>query len=171
MEEANNYDALYFINPFLYTVPPKNRPFMKPTFTKKTLKAILAFGISTSLFYGQPVAAAGKPFKSYSLPADDPDEDKPAKKNKSKAKTFASLNNSSVKIYPDVIKREMHVVAKDNDGKEVDFFVFDTEGNLKHHYKMKPKDHNKMTGLARGKYVYRVFSGDEETATGNFEIR
>ncbi len=145
---------------------------MKPTFTKKTLKAVLAFGISTSLFYGQPVAAAGKPFKSYSLPAEDPEEDKPsAKKNKLKTKTFASLNNSSVKIYPDVIKREMHVIAKDNDGKEVDFFVFDTEGTLKQHYKMKPKDHNKMTGLARGKYVYRVFAGDEETAAGNFEIR
>ena len=144
---------------------------MKPTFTKKTLKALFAFGISTSLFYGQPVSAAGKPFKSYSLPSEDPEEDKPAKKNKLKTKTFASLNNSSVKIYPDVIKREMHVVSKYNDGKEIDFFVFDTEGTLVHHYKMKPKDHNKMTGLARGTYVYRVFSGDEETATGNFEIR
>ena len=144
---------------------------MKPRFTKKTFKAILAFGISTSLFYGQPVAAAGKPFKSYSLPSEDPEEDKPAKKNKLKTKTFASLNNSSVKIYPDVIKREMHVVSKYNDGKEIDFFVFDTEGTLVHHYKMKPKDHNKMTGLARGTYVYRVFSGDEETATGHFEIR
>ncbi len=144
---------------------------MKPTFTKKTFKAILAFGISTGLFYGQPVFAAGKPFKNYILPAEDPEEDKPAKKNKLKSKTFASLNNSSVKIYPDVIKREMHVVAKDNDGKEIDFFVFDTEGTLMHHYKMKAKDHNKMTGLARGTYVYRVFSGDEETAAGNFEIR
>jgi hypothetical protein len=65
----------------------------------------------------------------------------------------------------------MHVVAKDNDGKEIDFFVFDVEGSLIHHYKMKAKDHNKLSGLARGNYVYRVFCGDEERATGNFEIR
>ena len=65
----------------------------------------------------------------------------------------------------------MHVVAKDNDGKEIDFFVFDVEGSIVQHYKMKAKDHNKISGLARGKYVYRVFNGDEETAAGNFEIR
>jgi hypothetical protein len=36
---------------------------------------------------------------------------------------------------------------------------------------MNPKDHYRMTGLARGTYVYRVFSSDEEIATGKFEIR
>ena len=143
---------------------------MKTKFTKQTLKAVLAFGMATGLL-AQPVFAAGKPFKKYTLSAKDPEEDKPAKKNKVKTKTFYSLNNSSVKIYPDAIKRDMHVVAKDNDGKEVDFFVFDVEGTLKQHYRMKPKEHNKMSGLARGTYVYRVFCGDEETAAGNFEIR
>jgi hypothetical protein len=52
----------------------------------------------------------------------------------------------------------MHVVAKDNEGKEIDFFVFDLEGSLVQHYKMKGKDHNKMTGLSRGTYVYRVLA-------------
>jgi hypothetical protein len=36
---------------------------------------------------------------------------------------------------------------------------------------MKDKDHYKISGLARGTYVYRVFSGDEETAAGDFQIR
>jgi hypothetical protein len=100
------------------------------------------------------------------------EEDKPAKKAKAKTKTtFSSLNNPSVKIYPDAIRREMHVVAKDNEGKEIDFFVFDLQGTLLYNYRMKPKDHNKISGLKRGAYVYRVFCGDDETATGRFEIR
>ncbi|MBK7181464.1 MAG: T9SS type A sorting domain-containing protein [Bacteroidetes bacterium] len=63
------------------------------------------------------------------------------------------------------------MVAKENDGREIDFFVFDVEGTLVQHYKMKEKDHYRIAGLSRGTYVYRVFSGDEETATGKFEIR
>ena len=54
---------------------------------------------------------------------------------------------------------------------EIDFFVFDVEGTLVQHYKMKEKDHYRVSGLARGTYVYRVFNGDEESASGNFEIR
>ena len=102
------------------------------------------------------------------------EKDKPAKKEKSKGKTkmtFSSLNNPSVKIYPDAWKRDMHVVAKDNNGKEINFFVFDLQGTLLHNYKMQPKDHNKISGLKRGTYVYRVFCGDEETASGKFDIR
>jgi hypothetical protein len=146
---------------------------MKLTLLKQHVKAIVTLGLCSCMLIAQPAAAIGKPFKKFTTGTNVPEEDKPAKKNKAgkKTKTLASLNNSSVKIYPDVIKRDMHVVAKDNDGKEIDFFVFDVEGSLVHHYKMKAKDHHKLSGLVRGVYVYRVFSGDEETATGNFEIR
>jgi hypothetical protein len=101
---------------------------------------------------------------------DDPEKEKKAAK---KATTVsASRNNSSVKIYPDALKRVMHVVAKDdNNGQGIDFFVFDLQGTLLHHYKMKAGDHQKLTDLERGKYVFRVFAGDEETAAGNFDIR
>lgn len=102
---------------------------------------------------------------------EDPKDKKPAKKEKTSATYFAPRNNDAVKIYPDIIKREMHVVAKDNDGKEVSFFVFDVQGTLMQQYKMKPKDHYRVSGLKKGIYIYRVFSGDEETATGKFEIR
>ncbi len=144
---------------------------MKQTFTKHHFKKILALSVSAGMFTAQPVFAEGEPFRKFRITANGPEEDKPAKKNKVKAKTFASLNNSSVKIYPDILKRDMHVVAKENDGREIDFFVFDVEGSLVHHYKMKEKDHYRITGLSRGTYVYRVFNGDEETAAGNFEIR
>ncbi len=92
------------------------------------------------------------------------------KKNGASAKTFSSNNNKAVKIYPDIVKREMHVVAKEN-ASEIDFFVFDTQGTLVQHYKMNQKEHKRITGLAPGKYIYRVFSGDTESASGKFEIR
>ena len=100
-----------------------------------------------------------------------PGEEEPGKKSKTKNSTLYARNNNSVKIYSDPVKRIMHVVAKENEGKEVDFFVFDLEGTLMHNYRMKAKDHVRIQGLARGTYVYRVFSGDLETASGNFEIR
>jgi len=65
----------------------------------------------------------------------------------------------------------MHVVAKENDGKKIDFFVFDLEGELLKHYRMDEGDREKITGLKRGKYIYHVFCGDEETAIGKFDIR
>jgi len=98
---------------------------------------------------------------------DDPKERKEVKK----AKVSSSRNNSSVRIYPDIFKRVMHVVAKDNEGTEIDFFVFDMEGTIVKHYKMKSGDRQKLADLERGKYVFSVFSGDEETATGKFDIR
>ncbi len=98
-------------------------------------------------------------------------EDPAAKKAANKSRTKSSRNNHAVKIYPDVIKRVMHVVAKNNNGKEIDFFVFDLQGTLMQHYKMSAGEHQKLSSLERGKYVYNVFAGDEETASGQFEIR
>jgi hypothetical protein len=139
---------------------------------KLTLQAkiVLSLGLCGALLLSKPVFAEGKPAK-FSLASTK--EEEPAKK-KAKAKSgknFTSLNNQSVKIYPDAFQREMHVIAKDNDGRQIDFYVFDLEGTLVQNYKMRSKDHNKITGLKRGTYIYRVFSGDEETASGKFEIR
>jgi hypothetical protein len=90
---------------------------------------------------------------------------------KSLKKTPSSRNNNAVRIYPDIIQKAMHVVAKENDGKEIDFFVFDLQGTLMKHYRMNDGDHKKIAGLERGKYIYHVFCGDEESAAGKFEIR
>jgi hypothetical protein len=143
---------------------------MKLKFHPKNLRALLTLGFSTGVFFAQPLFAIEPPAKSVAGVNHNPGEEKPAKK-KGKAKAFSSLNNNSVKIYPDALKRDMHVVAKSNDGKVIDFFVFDLQGTLVQNYKMKARDHNIITGLARGTYVYRVFNGDEETAAGKFEIR
>lgn len=145
---------------------------MKLNSTRKQFAKIAALSLSAAVLFAHTGHAESKPVKKFSVTS-KPEEEEPAKKkSKTKAsKNFGSLNNSSVKIYPDVLKREMHVVAKDNDGKLVDFFVFDVQGTLVQNYKMKEKDHYRIAGLARGTYVYRVFCGDEETAAGKFEIR
>lgn len=141
---------------------------------RSTLKrtAVLTIVTGMTSLAGQQAIAAARPLPVNPLLSFFNEEEKPLKKEKVKAtKTFTKLNNEAVKIYPDALKRDMHVVAKDNEGKAIDFFVFDLEGTLIHNYKMQPKDHNKLTGLKRGTYVYRVFCGDEETAAGKFEIR
>ena len=146
---------------------------MKLKSTLQKTKMIMALGFCGSLLMSQPAVASGNWLKESTLSTNG--EEEPAKKSKAKArakaKAFASLNNQSVKIFPDVLNRNMHVIAKDNNGKEIDFFVFDLQGTLVQNYKMKARDHNKISGLARGTYVYRVFCGDEETAAGKFEIR
>lgn len=115
------------------------------------------------LMMAQTVQAKANPFG----------EDEPvAAKTKVKTTTSTSRSNSIVKIYPDIIKRTMHVVVReDNEGAPVDFFIFDLHGTLIQNSKMKQRDHLKIAGLARGKYIYRVFAGDTETASGQFEIR
>lgn len=119
-------------------------------------------GISISLLLAPPCLAVEKKKQAVVT-----DEKKPA----TKARSYSSRNNHAVKIYPDVVKRQMHVIAKDNDGKEIDFFVFDLEGTLIKHYRMQEGDHQKLTGLERGKYIYQVFCGDEETVSGQLDIR
>jgi hypothetical protein len=143
---------------------------MKLNSTRKQFTKMVALGLSAAVLFAQPALAEAKPVKKFSSPSANAEEE-PVKKKTKSAKSFASLNNSTVKIYPDALKREMHVVAKDNDGKLVDFFVFDVQGTLIQNYKMKAKDHYRIGGLARGTYIYRVFCGDEETAAGKFEIR
>ena len=150
---------------------------MKPLSTHRQLKVAFILGISAAVLFAQPLRANVNQFKKITASVTNPGDEEPTKKSARRGgktkeqKSFASLNNSSVKIYPDVVKREMHVVAKQNDGKQVDFFVFDLNGALLQNYKMKAGDHYRISGLARGTYVYRVFCGDEETAAGKFEIR
>ncbi|HVT84507.1 MAG TPA: T9SS type A sorting domain-containing protein [Chitinophagaceae bacterium] len=138
----------------------------KPNFTK--FLHISTTALALCLLLMQPVFALAAPGKKKEteLLNNDPSKDKPAKKGKS-----PSRDQASVKVYPDPLKKIMHVVAKQNKGKEVDFFVFDLEGTLVLNYKMKSRDHQRIVGLPKGSYVYNVFCGDIQTASGNFEIK
>jgi hypothetical protein len=74
-----------------------------------------------------------------------------------------------VKIYPDIIKKTMHV--KNVEASEVDFFVFDPQGTLMVHYRMNEKDHKRIQGLEKGTYTYQVFMKDEMTESGKIIIK
>jgi len=134
-------------------IKPTTLPNVKAVFTTGLLSCILLISIS---------------LKATESPVNN---EEPAKKKTAKTKTFVSRNNNAVKIYPAILKRDMHVVAKDNEGKEIDFFVFDLQGTLVQNYKMKAKERRRISDLERGSYIYRVFCGDEETASGTFQIR
>ena len=84
-------------------------------------------------------------------------------------KTKVSRREKEVRIYPDVLKKVMHV--KNVVNSEVDFFVFDTDGTIKVHYKMNEKDHKKINGLERGTYTYQVFKNDEMSESGKIIIK
>jgi hypothetical protein len=93
------------------------------------------------------------------------DDKKPAKKEKS------FRNQNVVKVYPDIVKKEMHVVAKSNIEKEIEFMVFDINGNMVLNYKMKPGEKRTITELKRGSYMYHVFAEDEYLTTGKIVFR
>ena len=139
---------------------------MKITFTKIHNIRLLSVCLSMTILFTQFCFASGNVI---SKSATSPGEEEPVKR--SKTKSFLSRNNNTIKIYPDAIKRMIHVIAKENHGNEIDFFVFDLQANLVKNYRMKEKEQVKITGLSRGIYVYRVFCGDEETASGKFEVK
>ncbi len=141
---------------------------MKKIAQKKRFGLLPVLSICAGLILSQPAFAESKPF--ISLGEYKFGEKIPVKK-KFKTKIFSSRNNSSVKIYPDFIKRDMHVIAKDNNKDILDFFVFDIQGTLSFHKKMKANEHECLKNFKRGKYIYRVFNGDEETAAGELEFR
>jgi hypothetical protein len=84
-------------------------------------------------------------------------------------KTKTSRREREVKIYPDMLKRMMHVKSVEN--TLVDFFVFDPEGTIMIHYKMNEKDHKKINGLEKGTYTYQVFKNDEMSESGKIIIK
>lgn len=92
----------------------------------------------------------------------------PAVDNSNNAVKY-SRKERAVKVYPDLVKRLMHV--KNIEETPLDFFVFDLEGTLIRHFKMEEGDHKKITGLEKGVYVYQVFVGDEMSESGKISIK
>ena len=93
------------------------------------------------------------------------DDKKPAKKEKS------FRNQNVVKVYPDIMKKEMHIIAKSGIDKEIEFMVFDINGNMVLNYKMKPGEKRTITELKKGSYMYHVFAEDEYLTTGKIVFR
>ena len=130
---------------------------------------ITALSICIGLLTVQPLSATITPYKALADFKVVAEKDRFYKKEKHKA--LSLRNNSSVKIYLDASQKKVHVIAKENNVNQIDFFLFDLEGTLIHNHKLKVKDHHRVTNLVKGVYVYRVFCGDEETASGQLEIQ
>jgi hypothetical protein len=122
--------------------------------------------VTTKFFY-PAILGLGVMFFINTNPGDDNDNRK--KKKENNASVPFSLNNKSVKIYPDAFKKEMHVVSKEKTVTQ--FIVFDTEGTMVVNRSLNETEHIKLSGLKKGFYTYHLFDGDEEKATGKFEIR
>ena len=80
-----------------------------------------------------------------------------------------SRKEKEIKIYPDLLKKIIHV--KNVESARVDFFVFDSEGTIMVHYKMKEKEHKKINGLEKGTYTYQVFKNDEMSESGKITVK
>jgi hypothetical protein len=93
------------------------------------------------------------------------DDKKPAKKERS------FRNQNVVKIFPDAIKKSMHVIASSGSEKEIDFLVFDISGNMILNYKMRAGERRTISNLKKGEYMYHVFAEDEYLTTGKIEFR
>jgi len=93
------------------------------------------------------------------------DDKKPAKKEK------AFKKQTAVKIFPDAIKKTMHVVARSGNKKDIDFLVFDISGNMVLDYKMKAGERKTISDLKKGSYMYHVFADDEYLMTGKIVFR
>jgi hypothetical protein len=93
------------------------------------------------------------------------DDKKPAKKERS------FRNQNVVKVFPDAIKKSMHIIIRSGSEKEIDFLVFDISGNMILNYKMRPGERRTISNLKKGEYMYHVFAEDEYLTTGKIEFR
>jgi hypothetical protein len=86
-----------------------------------------------------------------------------------KERTFK--NQNAVRIFPDAIKKTVHVVARSGNKKEIDFLVFDINGNMVLNYKMKAGEKKTISDLKKGAYMYHVFAEDEYLMTGKIVFK
>jgi hypothetical protein len=93
------------------------------------------------------------------------DDKRPAKKERS------FKNQDAVKVLPDAIKKAVHVIARPGNKKELDFLVFDVNGNMVLDYKMKAGERKTISDLVKGSYMYYVFAEDEYLMTGKIVFR
>ena len=138
----------------------KRRQIMPTLLPKKIILSTAVICLS-----GAKLQASGKSDEIFISKNAFEDDKKPAKKEKS------FRNQNVVRVYPDIVKKEMHVIAKSGIDKEIEFMVFDINGNMVLNYKMKPGEKRTITDLKKGSYMYHVFAEDEYLTTGKIVFR
>ena len=138
----------------------KRRQIMPTLLPTKIMLSIAVICLS-----GSKLEATGNTNQIFISKKSFEDDKKPAKKEKS------FRNQNVVKVYPDIVKKEMHVMAKSGIEKEIEFLVFDINGNMVLDYKMKPGEKRTINELKKGSYMYHVFAEDEYLTTGKIVFR
>lgn len=133
----------------------------KPTATLLLgLKFLLLMFITCTV--GKSLSAANN---ACVVTKDFDDDKKPARKERS------FKNENAVKVFPDILKKAMHVIAKAGNRKEIEFLVFDINGNMVLNYKMQAGERKTITDLKKGSYMYYVFAEDEYLMTGKIVFK
>jgi hypothetical protein len=138
----------------------KRRQIMPTLLPTKIMLSIAVICLS-----GSKLEATGNTNEIFISKKSFEDDKKPAKKEKS------FRNQNVVRVYPDIVKKEMHVMAKSGIEKEIEFMVFDINGNMVLDYKMKPGEKKTINELKKGSYMYHVFAEDEYLTTGKIVFR
>jgi len=155
-ERCGSYDALYIIKLlFIY-----KRTLMKQNKATALLSSLIALPIGIICLTQPKLNATTKVHEMLASKENFEDDKKPAKKEKS------FKNQNAVKVFPDVIKKSVHVIARNGNKKEIDFLVFDINGNMVLNYKMKAGERKTINELKKGSYMYHVFAEDEYLTTG-----
>lgn len=122
----------------------------------------LLFGITSS---ATPTSVSRSIKPVYVAQKNFEDDKRPGRKEH----TFK--NQDAVKVLPDAIKKAVHVVARPGNKKELDFLVFDVNGNMVLDYKMKAGERKTISALVKGSYMYYVFAEDEYLMTGKIVFK
>jgi len=138
----------------------KRRQIMPTLLPTKIMLSIAVICLS-----GSKLEATGNANEIFISKKSFEDDKKPAKKEKS------FRNQNVVRVYPDIVKKQMHVMAKSGIEKEIEFMVFDINGNMVLDYKMKPGEKRTINELKKGSYMYHVFAEDEYLTTGKIVFR
>src|SRR5215469_853910 len=67
------------------------------------------------------------------------------KKHSKREKSFK--NETVVRVVPDAFKKSMHITARPSNEKEIDFLVFDINGDMVADYKMKAGEKRTISDL------------------------
>jgi hypothetical protein len=134
---------------------------LKPTATL-LLGAKFLLLMTVTCTVGKSLCASNNVCK---ITKDFDDDKKPARKERS------FKNENAVKVFPDVVKKAMHVIARPGNRKEIEFLVFDISGNMVLNYKMQAGERKTITDLKKGSYMYYVFADDEYLMTGKIVFK
>lgn len=76
-----------------------------------------------------------------------------------------------ISIYPDANHKVMFFSVRGSEGKIYQLYVFDLDGKLVKQAETRNRQTTLLKGIAKGLYMFEVFSDDKRIANGQIDIR